>query len=149
MKRIFCNNCNGETHHVLRAKYCRSRKVALDEDGVVEPRDVFAVRNSQDCKMHDFAEINTAIWSCAGCEEETFEWEYVETDPDGNRSRRYFPERLPEPENGPLSQRTFQKLDAVVRLSPTSITTACCSVPSGCACSSKRFVLRRVFWAET
>src|SRR5437868_5858757 len=94
MKRIFCNNCNGETHHVLRAKYCRSRKVALDEDGVVEPGDVFAVRNSQDCKMHDFAEITTAIWSCAGCEEETFEWEYVETDPDGNRSRRYFPERL-------------------------------------------------------
>jgi Domain of unknown function (DUF4145) len=113
MKRIFCNNCNGETHHVLRAKYCRPRKVVLDEDGsVVDPGDVFAVRNSQDCKMHDFAEITTAIWSCAGCEEETFEWEYVETDPDGNRSRRYFPERLPEPENGPLSQRTFQKLDA-------------------------------------
>ena len=56
MKRIFCNNCNGETHHVLRAKYFRPRKVALDEDGfVVDPGDVFAVRNSQDYKMHDFA----------------------------------------------------------------------------------------------
>ena len=56
------------------------------------------VRNSADYKLIDIGEITTSIWSCAGCDEETFEWQFMYASSDSNAKSfeangSYFPER--------------------------------------------------------
>jgi Domain of unknown function (DUF4145) len=99
-KRIFCNCCKGETHHLLRARYSRLRKVADGED-------VFQVRNSAAYEIFDCGELRSSIWSCAGCDEETFELEhrYIEEAFEGNGS--FFPTRS---EEGSIQRRRFRSL---------------------------------------
>jgi hypothetical protein len=115
-RRIFCNVCRGETRHSLRARWRRARKLALDEDGIPID-DVFRVRNSADYKLVDFGEVTTSIWSCNGCDEETFEFQYIEADPAGTRGNTYYPDRLPELSADSIHQKKrFQKLDPRLNL---------------------------------
>jgi hypothetical protein len=110
-KRIFCNLCKGETHHSLRARHRRARKLAVDDDGIPLD-DVLCVGNSADYKLIDFGEVTTSIWSCNGCDEETFEFQYIEADPAGARGHTYYPERLPELSADSIhKKKRFQKLD--------------------------------------
>jgi hypothetical protein len=70
-KRILCNNCKEYTHHCLRARYSRP-----------DPRSKGEV------------EVRTSIWSCAGCDQETFEWRFAyRDDDDDSLPCFYFPER--------------------------------------------------------
>lgn len=83
-KRIFCNLCNAGTNHILRAKYAR-RRIVYDYGEIYYPGD-----------------IQTSIWSCAGCDEETFEWLYTTVDNDDQVGPNYFPPRTedsPPPES--------------------------------------------------
>ncbi len=77
-KKIFCNRCSGGTNHLLRARYSRQRVVY--EDG----------ETHEPC-----GEVRASIWSCAGCEEETFEWQYLSTD-DKEALPVYYPARSEE-----------------------------------------------------
>lgn len=77
-KRIFCNWCKTPTKHVLSATHSRRRIVEEGE----QP-----------------GEITTSIWSCSGCEDETFEWKFTGND-DGEHDPTYLPARtsIAEPE---------------------------------------------------
>jgi hypothetical protein len=103
-KRIFCNCCKGETNHLLRARYSRPRKVADGED-------VFHVRNSAAYEIFDCGELRSSIWSCAGCDEETFELEhrYIEEGFEGNGS--FFPTRLEEQPEDSIQPKGFKVLN--------------------------------------
>jgi len=86
-KWIFCNNCKSETRHTLRATYSRRRIV--HEDGErFEPGD-----------------ITTSIWSCAGCDDETFEWQYKPTD-----NEIFDPVYLPTRSVDSLQRKRFKNL---------------------------------------
>jgi len=52
-------------------------------------------------------EIITSIWSCSGCEDETFEWKFTGID-DGEHEPTYLPPR--EDEGGPVRLKFFQHL---------------------------------------
>jgi len=115
-KMIFCNCCRNGTHHVLRARYSRPRKVFLDEDGNGIDNEIVAVTNSSDYKVIDVAEIRTSIWSCNGCDEETFEYQYIDADPGGTFGNTYHPPRsAASSADGTLvdilQNKRFQKLD--------------------------------------
>jgi hypothetical protein len=111
-KRIFCNVCGGETSHRLRAGYSRTRKICLDEDGApLDDPDVFHVRNSAEYSLFDAGEIRTSIWSCAGCEQETFEWHYIPTGDELGGNREYYPERTPERPNDLLQPKPFLNMN--------------------------------------
>lgn len=73
-KKMFCDTCKFGTNHILRATYLRHRVVLEDDGALYEPGDVIS-----------------SIWSCAGCDEETFEWVYQAEGDEPNA--RYFPER--------------------------------------------------------
>jgi hypothetical protein len=73
-KIIFCNDCKAPTKHVLCATHSRRR---IEEEGE-QP-----------------GEITTSIWSCAGCENETFEWKFTGID-DGEQDPTYLPPRKDE-----------------------------------------------------
>lgn len=77
-KSIFCNCCKAPTKHVLCATHSRRRVVEEGE----QP-----------------GEITTSIWSCAGCDNETFEWKFTGID-DGEHDPTFLPPR--EDEGGPV-----------------------------------------------
>lgn len=82
-KRILCNNCNDYTHHYLRARCSRPHPRTPEE-----------------------VEVRASIWSCAGCDEETFElcWAYRDDDDDGFQPRYY-------PERDSIQPKLFRKLN--------------------------------------
>ena len=85
-KRILCNNCKQITHHCLRSRYSRVCQVLIDDAGEAwwfgfgpqpsEDRTDFA-GSQYDKPIDSLNQVRTSIWSCAGCEEETFEREYL------------------------------------------------------------------------
>jgi len=94
-KKIFCNQCVGDTTHVLRARYARPRFVHEGE----QP-----------------GEIQTSIWSCAGCEEESFEWLFIGV-AEGPLDPTYFPPRsedLPSPGNL-IQSKPFMNMGSKLR----------------------------------
>jgi hypothetical protein len=93
-KKIFCNQCVGDTNHVLRARYARPRFVHEGE----QP-----------------GEIQTSIWSCAGCEEESFEWLFIGV-ADGPLEPTYFPPRSEDlPSSECLMPKPFRNLAPKLR----------------------------------
>ncbi len=84
-KRIFCNWCKTPTKHVLSATHSRRRIVEEGE----QP-----------------GEITTSIWSCSGCEDETFEWKFTGID-EGEQDPTYFPPRV---EQEPRQPKVFHRL---------------------------------------
>jgi hypothetical protein len=91
-KRIFCNYCNCDTNHIRRASYLRHRVV--EEDG----------------EVHETGDVLTSIWSCAGCDEETFEWLYRPAG-DPEHEARYFPTRSKDL-GEQIEPKHFMKLDS-------------------------------------
>lgn len=88
-KRIFCNWCKAPTNHVLRATHSRTRIVEEGE----QP-----------------GEITTSIWSCAGCEVETFEWKFTGID-EGEQDPTYLPPRSEDNEEEDAVQpKVFHRL---------------------------------------
>ena len=100
-KKVFCNWCNVETNHVLRARYSMLRNDYPQEEGG---------------GVH---EHRYSFWSCAGCEEATLEWEVAypeqeESDEKWQEMRNtFFPPRSRD--LGVLVQHTpkrFQQLNS-------------------------------------
>lgn len=56
-RKIFCNTCKTSTNHVLRGRYAVRRHDYWDDDESV---------------MHGY---RYSLWSCAGCDEATLQWE--------------------------------------------------------------------------
>lgn len=79
-KDIRCELCRTDTHHDLRAKYSYQRPL---ED-------------------HKYCEHVYSIWTCAGCDTVTFEWQMVY--PDGEEYGECFSTR------NSLQEKLFQKL---------------------------------------
>lgn len=98
-KKIFCNCCRVITHHHLRARYSRVRQGVEDADGnfvafidEVEGSEFLASNQVIDTGRR----ITNSIWSCAGCDQETFEWQYQSEDVNGEwheAEQEYYPER--------------------------------------------------------
>jgi hypothetical protein len=115
-RRILCKMCRAITHHHLRAKYSRTRQIVVDADGNGgDMHDVAGFVGSQyDNVVEVDGRITTSIWSCGGCDEETFECLY-QTDLDANgkwqeEHRTYYPERLQSA--GGRQRKHFQMLSA-------------------------------------
>jgi hypothetical protein len=81
-KIIRCNECKNDTHHYLRATY--SRQINRGP-----------------------AEIRSSIWSCAGCDDETFEWRIIPLDDPEEGLLQYFPQR----EEDSMWPKHFTKLN--------------------------------------
>ena len=107
-KRILCIRCNEITHHHLRARH--SRVIQSVEDDAHEqwalgygPRPdelAFFSGSHYDEAKNTSWQVKTSIWSCAGCDEETFEWQYLTENLPGEWSeddREYYPERSNKP----------------------------------------------------
>jgi hypothetical protein len=92
-KRIFCNVCAGDTNHILRARYTRSRVV---------------------CEGEQPGKIQTSIWSCAGCDDESFEWLFIPID-DEPSGPTYFPPRSEDSPRDLIQPKPFVNLDPKLR----------------------------------
>jgi len=97
-ERIFCNSCKRITSHVLRVNYSRPRIVGEGE----QP-----------------GEFLTSIWTCAGCDQETFERKL--TLEDGWQSDPVYippreepadPEESVDPAEEPIQGKDFPHLSA-------------------------------------
>jgi hypothetical protein len=78
-KKMFCNTCNTLTNHLLRARYSTPRHDYWDDDESV---------------THVY---RYSLWSCAGCDEATLQWQVACEDNDEEweqASEGYFPRRL-------------------------------------------------------
>lgn len=88
-KIIFCNVCKVSTNHVFRARYARPH---FNFDGGY---------------VSENYEARAFIWSCAGCDEATFESQLLELNQGEEEWGDYFPARQQE---GLRQRKFFQNL---------------------------------------
>jgi Domain of unknown function (DUF4145) len=118
-KRILCNHCRGITHHHLRVRYSRVCQVVVDGDGQPwtfgfgpRPDNMAEFRGSRyEEATNSPCQVRTSVWSCAGCDEETFERQHlfeVSNAEWEEHERFYYPERWIES----IQPKHFRKLDS-------------------------------------
>jgi hypothetical protein len=81
-KEIRCNRCGFGTNHVLRARYTWFRRI--EDDSVLNLADLpDTVRPlATQGKLEEICKHENSIWSCAGCDTVTFEWQLMYAIPD-------------------------------------------------------------------
>jgi Domain of unknown function (DUF4145) len=87
-KIIFCNICKVATNHFLRARYARP------------------LFNFEEGYVSENYENRAFIWSCAGCDEVTFEWQRLELNAGEEEWGDYYPTRSEDS----IQAKLFMKL---------------------------------------
>jgi hypothetical protein len=114
-KKIFCNTCQRQTNHLLKARFSLNEDMTEDKYGFEgdryergwDPEECYGIH------VHRYS-----LWSCAGCTTPTAEWQGgVEANVPGNfelqTDSAYFPARL----KGSIQAKAFRKLrDDMARL---------------------------------
>jgi hypothetical protein len=101
---ILCNYCRVETRHLLRARHCwyRNTENNVSIDAADLSDDVDGI-----CKHQN------SIWTCAGCDTVTFEWQLLYGDSENSEKwvegdGGYYPDRSQDS----LQPKSFLKLNA-------------------------------------